>query len=234
MAEWGIREWGLDRKRVRVVPNPHIPSKDLLDIPITKNRKVVGFFGRLEYRKGICRLIDAIPRILEGEPDAHFRFVGKPLLHPDTLEPFDSFILRKLKRFKSNITIVGAVPLDRMPAEYEKVDVCVFPSVWENFPYVCLEAMSAAKAVVASAAGGMSEMLDGDCGIVVEAENPGAIADAVIRLLRSDDLRIQMGGRSRARVLERYSKESIGPQIEASYKEAISANLARKGEPVAS
>ena len=54
----------------------------------------------------------------------------------------------------------------------------------------------------------MPEMLDGDCGLVVNAENPKDIADAVIRLLRSDDLRVRMGERSRKRVLERYSKEA--------------------------
>jgi glycosyltransferase involved in cell wall biosynthesis len=225
MAEWAIREWGVDRGKTRVVPNPFIPSKDLLSIPTAANGKVVGYFGRLEYRKGICDLVEAIPGILKAEPDASFRFVGSPLFHPVTHESFDVYVMRKLHKVRRSITMAGPVNLQGMPAEYSKVGVCVFPSVWENFPYVCLEAMSAARAIVAGISGGMSEMLDGNCGLLIPPNNPRAIADSVIRLIRSDGLRTQMGRSSRIRVLERYSVESIGPQIEKSYTDAISSRL---------
>jgi glycosyltransferase involved in cell wall biosynthesis len=78
----------------------------------------------------------------------------------------------------------------------------------------------------------MAEMLDGDCGLLIPPKDPRAIADSVIRLLRSDDLRARMGRTSRKRVLERYSVESIGPQIEKSYADAISISGARKGDQV--
>ena len=232
MAEWAIREWGIDRAKTRVVPNPYIPSRELLSIPATTNRKAVGFFGRLEYRKGICDLVEAIPVILRAEPDASFRFVGSPLYHPVTHESFEVFVLRKLHKVRRSITMVGPVHLQGMPAEYSKVDVCVFPSVWENFPYVCLEAMSAAKAIVASNSGGMSEMLDADCGLLIPPNDPRAIADSVIRLLRSDSVRMKMGARSRQTVLDRYSVDSVGPQIENSYAQAISMTRARTDECV--
>jgi len=227
MAEWAIREWGIDRAKTRVVPNPYIPSRELLNMPVAAGGKVVGFFGRLEYRKGICDLVEAVPDILKAEPDASFRFVGSPLFHPVTNESFDVFVLRQLYKVRRNITITGPVNLQGMPAEYSKVNVCVFPSIWENFPYVCLEAMSAAKAIAASNSGGMSEMLDGDCGLLIPPNDPQAIADSVIRLIRSDELRMQMGRRCRMRVLERYSVERIGPQIEKSYADAISMGPAR-------
>jgi glycosyltransferase involved in cell wall biosynthesis len=232
LAEWAIREWGVAPRKTLVVPNPYSPSTDLLSISPESHGKVVGFFGRLEYRKGICDLVEAVPSILNAEPEAAFRFVGSPLFHPVTNEPFDQFVLRKLRKVARSITLVGPVQLRGMPAEYSKVDVCVFPSIWENFPYVCLEAMSAARAIVAGNAGGMAEMLDGDCGLLIPPKDPRAIADSVIRLLRSDDLRARMGRTSRKRVLERYSVESIGPQIEKSYADAISISGARKGDQV--
>jgi glycosyltransferase involved in cell wall biosynthesis len=222
LADWAVREWNVESRKTLVVPNPYSPSGDLLGISPESHGKVVGFFGRLEFRKGICDLVAAVPAILKAEPDATFRFVGSPLFHPVTNEPFDKFVLRKLRKFARSITLTGPVNLRAMPAEYAQVDVCVFPSVWENFPYVCLEAMSAARAIVASNAGGMSEMLDADCGLLIPPNNPRAIADSVIQLLRSDSLRMKMGVRSRQKVLERYSVESIGPQIENSYAQAIS------------
>jgi glycosyltransferase involved in cell wall biosynthesis len=222
LADWAVREWNIDSRKTLVVPNPYSPSSDLLGISPESHGKVVGYFGRLEFRKGICDLVEAVPAILKAEPDATFRFVGSPLIHPVTNEPFDQFVLRKLHKFARNITLTGPVNLRAMPAEYAKVNVCVFPSVWENFPYVCLEAMSAARAIVASNAGGMSEMLEADCGLLIPPNNPRAIADSVIKLLHSDNLRMKMGVRSRQRVLERYSVESVGPQIENSYAQAIS------------
>lgn len=221
MADWAVREWGIDPAKTMVVPNPYAPSNDLINIRPASNRKTVGFFGRLEYRKGVCDLIDAIPEILEAEPDASFRFVGAPLSHPGTRESFDKYILRRLNKVAARITLAGAKSLPEMPAEYDQVDVCVFPSVWENFPYVCLEAMSAAKAIVASNSGGMAEMLDSDGGLLVPPRNPKAIAAAVIRLLQADDLRIRMGFDARRRVLDQYSAENIAPQIEKSYTMAI-------------
>jgi glycogen synthase len=226
MADWAVREWGIDANRTMVVPNPYIPSKDLLSVPSVSNRNVVGFFGRLEYRKGICDLVAAIPLILRANPDVSFRFVGKALQHPGTLESFEAFIWRKLRNVRRNITITGSVKLEEMPLEYSKVDVCVFPSIWENFPNVCLEAMSAARGIVASHAGGMAEMLEANCGFLVPPRNPAALADATIRLLGAEQLRIQMGSNCRSRVLERYSEESIGPIIERSYAKAIELTLA--------
>ncbi|MGO8696323.1 MAG: glycosyltransferase family 4 protein [Limisphaerales bacterium] len=228
LLDWAALEWKIDRKRAMVVPNPYIPSKDLLNTPVVSNRKVVGFFGKLEYRKGVCALVEAIPYILKAEPNALFRFVGKPMEHPGTRESFDVFISRKLSGFKSSVAIVGPVELEKMHFEYDKVDVCVFPSIWENFPNVCLEAMSAAKAVVASNAGGMGEMLDGNCGLLVSPNDPKAIADSVISILRSDDLRIRMGHSARNRVLQRYSVQNVGPQIETSYANAIAASAGRR------
>ena len=98
-----------------VVPNPCVPSKDLMGIPPVTNGKAVGFFGRLEYRKGICDLVEAVPSILKAEPDASFRFVGSPLFHPVTSEPFDVYVLRKLDKFRRSITLAGPVKLQGMP-----------------------------------------------------------------------------------------------------------------------
>ena len=221
LIRWAIREWGIAPTSTMVVPNPYIPSTDLLSTSTVSGRHVVGFFGRLEYRKGMCDLVAAVPSILKAVPSAMFRIVGMPSYHPGTLESFEAYILRSLKRYRSNITIVGPICLQRMPLEYDKVDVCVIPSIWENFPNVCLEAMSAAKAIVASSSGGMAEMLDAECGVLIPPHHPKALADSVIHMLKSDCLRAKMGYASRKRVLERYSAESIGPIIEESYRRAM-------------
>jgi glycogen(starch) synthase len=223
LADWALREWAIPAARTMVVPYPYTPSERLLRIPAGGTGKVVGYFGRLEERKGVADLIDAIPLILRAEPDARFRFVGRPLAYPGTAERYDLYLLRRLHRYRSAIEIVGPCPLDQMPEQYAAVDVCIFPSVWENFPNVCLEAMAAGRAIVASRAGGMAEMLEGGKhGILIPPRNAKAIAEGVVRMLRSSVLRQTMGAGARQRVLDAYSVEKIGPQLEQTYTTAIS------------
>jgi glycosyltransferase involved in cell wall biosynthesis len=229
LADWAIREWSIPSSQMMVVPNPYVPSERLLNIPIGGPGNVVGFFGRLEQRKGIADLIEAIPMILRSEPKTRFRFVGGFHNHSGTLERFDVYLKRRLKYFIGAIELVGACSLDQMPDQYRAVDVCIFPSVWENFPNVCLEAMAAGRAIVASSAGGMAEMLEGGVhGILVPPQKPKEIADAVIQMLRSPNLRRAMGISGRQRVLDTYGVEQIGAQLERSFEVAIASNYEKK------
>ena len=129
---------------------------------------------------------------------------------------------RKIRKYSHLIDVCGHVSLDMMPKAYSEMSVCVFPSVWENFPNVCLEAMSAGRAIVATYTGGMAEMLDnGEAGVMIPPRNPMAIADAVINLLRSPEKCLTMGNNARQKVLEKYSDEKVGALLEKSYEKAI-------------
>ena len=96
--------------------------------------------------------------------------------------------------------------------------MCVFPSVWENFPYVCLEAMAAGRGVIASSGGGMAEIIDdGRTGRLVEPRDPRGLADAMLEMLADPAGRIAMGKKARAHIGVAYSSKVIGPLQEASY-----------------
>lgn len=222
LKEWAIRKWTIPSDRINVIPNPYVPSAEMLKISSEPSICTIGYFGRLQQLKGIDDLIEAIPCILAEEPGVRFRFVGKSILHPLTLRSYDLHLKQKLKRYMRSIELVGYCPLKEMAAQYEKVSICVFPSIWENFPNVCLEAMSAGRPVVGSNAGGMFEMLDGDKhGISIPPRAPKEITKAVVRLIRSPELRKTLGESARQKVLQDYSIEAVGPMLEASYKKAI-------------
>jgi glycogen synthase len=228
LLHWAIENWSVDVDRTMVVPNPYLPSDEMLTIPIRERGTCVGFMGRLEYRKGVQDLVEAIPLVLRAEPFTTFRFVGEPVMHPGTREMFDTYIRRKLGQYGDLVMIGKPRPLTEMHHEYAAVDVCAFPSIWENFPNVCLEAMVSARAVVGSEAGGMSEMLGEGCGILIPPRSPKRLAEAIVELLRSPELRFSAGMKARYRVLERYSRPAVRPAIEQSYKQAISLCHAKK------
>jgi glycosyltransferase involved in cell wall biosynthesis len=135
---------------------------------------------------------------------------------------------RRLRPHLGSIEFTGAVPRERIPEVLANTDVCVFPSRWENFPFVCLEAMAAARGIVGSSAGGMAEMLDGGrAGRLVPPWSPGRIAHAVLELLTDPILRTRLGNVARERVLAEYDPDRIGVLREASYVRAIQRRRAR-------
>lgn len=214
--------WKLPPERVAHVPYPYVPSQQLLDIPIETYTNTVTFVGRLEIRKGILDLAKAIPAIIKQCPDTKFRFVGRALNSPNQNLDMQQYLEKKLFRYQNALEFTGGISPDQIPEILAQTDVCIFPSRWENFPNVCLEAMAAGRGVVGSSAGGMAEMLDQNrAGRLIPPHSPEKIAEAVIELIKNPELRMQFGQKARDRVLSEYSLDKIGTLQEAAYQRAI-------------
>lgn len=222
-----IKIWGLNPHKVNVFPLPYIPSPESLSIPVNTLTNTVSFIGRLEIRKGVIDLAKAIPLILAKQPQTKFRFVGAT---SGTLNPKQTmleYLQELLQPYLKSVEFTGKLPPDRIPSILSSTDVCVFPSIWENFPYVCLEAMAAGRGVVGSSSGGMAEMINSDAvGRLVPPQSPEKIAQAVVELLAAPQLRQQIGDAARARVMELCNLERVGSLQEASYRRAIAQKKA--------
>jgi len=219
MMDW----WGLDEEKVVHLPNPFEVSESFLNVDPDTDTDRVTFIGRLEIRKGVLDLARAIPHVLDEHPNAQFRFIGRSLDHPKTGEDLRTLMENELHPYSGSVEFTGPVPYEQIPDYLEETDLCVFPSQWENFPNVCLEAMSAARGVVGSSAGGMSEMLDdGAYGRVVDPEQPMELAEAIVDLLAHPEERKGLGRAARERVQTEYSFDAVAPQQEACYERALS------------
>jgi len=222
LTRHAVDAWRLPDARVSHLPNPFVPSRSLLQVPPVADAPTVGFYGRLEVRKGILSLGQAIPEIVRAFPSVRFLFIGKS----ETLDRGGTDAAERLSRICSKhgaeAEFPGYQPLHRMPEWLAASRVAVFPSVWENFPYVCLEAMAAGRAVVASNAGGMADMIEsGHNGLL---HNPGdhrQLAAQIIRLLKDVPLCRNMGRFAKNSVLSRYSVEALGSRYESCYQKAI-------------
>ncbi|HWP93190.1 MAG TPA: glycosyltransferase family 4 protein [Thermodesulfobacteriota bacterium] len=217
-----IKEWGIDETKVSHVPYPYIPTDKLLNIPVDTNTNVVTFLGRLEIRKGVLDLAKAIPIILQRYPRVKFRFVGSSEPSPKPNVPMQQYLEHALQRYNKSVEFTGFVPPESVLDILADTDICVFPSIWENFPCVCLEAMAAARGIVGSQAGGMVDMLDaGRVGKLIPPLSPERIAEAVIELLEDPSLRMALGQAARERLLSEYNINRISTLQEASYTRAI-------------
>jgi glycosyltransferase involved in cell wall biosynthesis len=103
-------------------------------------------------------------------------------------------------RLESSIRWLGDVDMETLAAEYGRCDVFCLPSVQEGFGIVFLEAMAAGKPIVAARAAAVPEVVRD--GILVEPENPEALAEALLTLYRDPDLRNSLGSAGARRVEE--------------------------------
>jgi glycogen synthase len=218
-AEWGRRPDGIGH-----LPNPHSPSEQLLRIPCSPPREPLLYLGRLEMRKGFSDLINALALLEKTSNPASARFVGLPFPSPRNHLLMDAWAATRLPLKSGRYTFTGQLPRQAAVAELEGCGLVVLPSRWENFPYTCLESMSAGRVVIGSSAGGMSDMItDGVDGFLVQPGNPRVLADKIVDVLGRPEQLATIGAKARERVLAAYSPSAILPQQIAAYQKAIHA-----------
>jgi glycogen synthase len=216
------KEWKLKPEKLTVLPYPFIPPRPLLDIPITERKtKVVSFVGKLNVHKGIVALVEMIRKVVPEHPDVQFRLIGADSFFPARNMSMKDYISSQLQGLEANYVIKGGLDYEAVLQELAETDICIFPSIWENFPNVCLEAMSAGRAVIGSKNGGMSEMLEDGAGVIIDPLQVHAGAKAISVLLDNPARRVALGIKARLVVLERYNADRIGLLLEKHFSNVI-------------
>ncbi|MCW5733945.1 MAG: glycosyltransferase family 4 protein [Enhydrobacter sp.] len=214
--------WALEPTRLAHVPYVFDPPPDLMAIPVSTATGRITYLGRLEARKGVIELAEAMRLVLARVPAIKFRLVGRSLPHPTTGEDLATHMRRLLGPFADTVEFVDGLPHSEIPRVLGETDICVFPSVWESVGFVCLEAMAAGRGVIASGGSGMAELIDdGRSGRLVSPRDPRGLADAMLAMVADAASRISMGEKARAKASKAYISEVIGPLQEASYVRAI-------------
>ncbi len=184
-------------------------------------RLKVLFVGRLEERKGIRYLINAIPRVVKEFPLVEFVVIGDDTNNATGQRSVLSELKETIKFYglESYIRFINRIPLSELPNYYRSADICIVPSVYDNSPYTCLEAMSCGRAVIGTSAGGTQEyIVDGESGIIIPPKDVDAITSSLLQLLTDDEERRRLGRNARQRVLERFQRTEIARQTAKLYE----------------
>lgn len=220
LATTAARDFG----EVRVVPNGGGLASQT-DLPLIGAGPRLLFFGRLEKLKGVQVLLAALPAVLARHPDTRLVICGSGPMEP------------ALRRMAAALGVGHAVELvgwldgDGVAAQLAAAQVVVVPSMWpEAFGLTCLEALASGRAVVASAVGGLPDLVqDSVTGLLVAPGDSIALAAAVNRLAADEQLRRRLGRAGRALAAE-YTMDRHVNAVLAAYRDA----LARAGRPGAS
>ncbi len=158
-----VGEMGIKAKNILVTPNPADLTNFCLDSEIKKQNRIL-YVGSLEERKGVVVLAKALNIFFAKYPDVQIDFIGKDTnrnnLNISTIEYIRQIVE---PRYHKNLNFLGQIDNEKLNQYYNRARVAVFPSLFDNFPYVVLEAMATGVQVVGSKNSGMVEMLADKC-----------------------------------------------------------------------
>lgn len=217
--------------RYTIVPYGLVPAPDEQIRPFEPQRQVedltVLFVGRLEKRKGIADLLEAIPRVLRQVPNARFVIAGEDNSRHDgfwhrTGTDYAHDFARRHPGHSQRVEFLGHIDDDVLQDLYRSCDLFVAPSLYESFGLVYLEAMNYAKPVIGCRSGGVPEVIDHDAtGLLVDPGEPAALAEGIVSLLNSPTRLREMGLAGRHQVLHRFSYLQMARRFEAVYRSMI-------------
>lgn len=197
-ARWSVGHCGIAHWAAFDVNEGYgeFPELGMIDQATLRDSKLVVFVGRLERRKGIDLIYQAARQILEADPKALLILAGRD---PEGwADRFRQSLDGPLSRRFVALGEVSNATREKLLAHAYCV---LFPSRYESFGLVPLEAFVHGTPVIASRSGAIPEVvIDGDCGILFEVDQADGLAQATIRLLNDEGLRTEMASHALQRV----------------------------------
>lgn len=225
------RLFGLPFEKINVIPNGINMNMyngiekdyDFRRRVASDNEKIVMYAGRLVYEKGVQNLISAAPKILSGYNDTKFVIAGKGAML-DELKAQANYL-----GIGNKVYFTGQLDYKDLCKMYKAADIAVFPSTYEPFGVVAIEAMYAGIPTVVSDVGGLNEIVDhGVNGMKAYAGNPNSIADSVLAVLYDHQLADNISKNAKAKVKNVYNWNKIAQDTHFIYKKAICQTMAER------
>ncbi len=210
--------WGLDPERVSVVPNaapeiPPLPSRDELRAALSLDGPTLAFAGRL----GVQKALDVALEALAAVPGVTLAIAGDGPERERLQTRARELGLGPRARF------LGTVSRETVLRLFRAADASLLSSSWENFPHTVVEALAVGSPVIATAVGGVPEVVrDGENGLLVPPGDPAALTAAIRRFFGDEELRRRLAEAAPGSVAA-YAEETVFAQIEAELGRVVRA-----------
>jgi len=190
-------------------------SRDILGLP--QNSKFILFFGSLVEYKGPDILLKAFKLVKKAVPSVKLIFAGRG--HMDN----QLKVTAKQMNISDDVIFTGFVEDSEKPLYYKAADIFCLPSTTlaESFGIVNLEAMAAGIPIVSSNLGGIPDIVkNGENGLLAEPNNVEMVAENLIKLLKDDKVREEMG-RNGLEMINDYTWDEVATKTEKLYENII-------------
>lgn len=226
------RQWqhqfGAPVDRTKVIPNGVQPDAFPEGIRRIQAQPTIVWVGRIDPLKDVETLIHAFRKVVAALPSAKLKLFG-PV--PEGNEAYKGKLEDQIQAFKLTDSVSFEGPINPAYHAYHQADVVVLSSVSEGFPYTIIEAMMCAKPVVATRVGGVSEVL-ADTGVLVEAQKPSEMAEALVTLLEEPELRQDLARKARRRALSRFTLDKMTTAYRSVYNDILLPAVVDFNDPV--
>ena len=185
-----------------------------------RDKKYALFFGRFQLHKGFHVLARALPRFLIHCPDAHVALVGRDM-ETNLASSMAAFARAQCNGFGDRLIIIEKLPHSQLYPVIAGAQFVVLPSLIDNFPNSCLEAMGLGKVVIGTEGASFEELItDGVNGFLVPLDDPEALANKMIAAWTDDRVAV-MSSAAKEKALE-FAPEKTIPSLLSYYSEVLS------------
>ena len=219
-----LRNRGVRESKINIIYNGLKTNDGRKNYSISQVRKeygfddsslVIGSVGRLAEVKGYKYLIKAMPSVLKEIKNCNLLIAGEGPTRGH-LE-----LLIKRNNLNDRVRLLGYV--ENVDKFLTAIDLFVLPSLSEGLPISLLEAMAAGKPVIASAVGGIPEVIDdGSSGILVPAANMHALGKSIVELLHDRDKMLMMSSNCKSIVCNKFCSNAMAEQYAGLYNKLLS------------
>lgn len=220
LSEWALINLKFDPNKINVLPNFIVESgkENIISLPGTKKQRIV-CVSNMRTQKDHFSLIKAMKIITDNDSDVHLLLIGKRVNNQYTLN-----LLKEIKKLKLEKVIHFFDEIDNVQPFLKQCSIGVLSSKSEGLPIALLEYGLMGLAVVVTNVGQCAEVVDfGSAGLLVEPENPEALAQAIIFLLNNEKFRSDLALKLQNRVVSKYSEQAVIPEIIKIYQQVLSS-----------
>lgn len=223
-------------KPVDVIETPFLMDTDKWDESVyaehLKGKRYLLYVGRFSIAKGLVAIAESIRELLGRHPEIHFVFAGREQGgYKGT--PMMEHVLRMAGKYRDRVLNLGSFGHDRLYPIMKRSVAVVMPSLIENFPNVCLEAMALGQVVIGTRRSGFEQLIEeGESGLLCEPGNAASLLQAMERaILLPEEEREAIGAGARRRIDELRPEKAVARLL--SFYEEVIGRKRRGGRPAA-
>ncbi len=208
--------------RARMYPIANPVDLDLFSLPTRDDGHTILSVAAIQPRKGLVYLVEALARVKSRVPDARLLIIGKVLD-----EHYDRELKNRIEELDlaESVEIRGFVPDEELREAFSGCACFALCSVEESSPVSIAEAMTLGKPVVATAVGGVPDLVDeGRTGYLVPFADVAATASALEKILADPGLRARFGASAREHAVAHFHPRAIAQQTVAVYRRILEDN----------
>jgi glycosyltransferase involved in cell wall biosynthesis len=221
-------------KPVEIIESPFIlditTEDESLFLEKLKNKKYFLCFGTLNELKGVATIAETLPLLFTKHSDIYFVFAGKESLYQG--EPMMNYVRKKAEKFVERVIHLGKLKHEQLYPIIKQAFAVVLPSLFDNFPNTCLEAMWHKKVIIGTEGTSFDQLLtDGVSGFLCEPGNSGSLLNKMEIVSELSEMRRNQIGESAYQRVLMLRPEKAVRQLVSFYESVISRRLNRKVVP---